>query len=66
MAAIIISTFSFLFLQTIFGSASFWIGLMASLLISSVATLLSWSSNEKKFKKIIRREMEKGIESEML
>jgi hypothetical protein len=62
MGTIILATFLFLFLQAIFGSLSFWIALASSLLISSVATVLTWSANEKKFKKIIHREIEKGSE----
>lgn len=62
IGTIILATFLFLFLQAIFGSLSFWIALALSLLISSVATVLTWSANEKKFKKIVRREIEKGSE----
>lgn len=65
IGTIILSTFLFLFLQAIFGSLSFWIVLSSSFLISGVATILTWSANEKKFKKIVRREMDKGIESEV-
>jgi VIT1/CCC1 family predicted Fe2+/Mn2+ transporter len=66
IGTIILSTFLFLFFQVIFGTLSFWIALSVAFLISSVATILTWSSNEKKFKRIVRREMEKGIENEIL
>ena len=62
IATIIFSTFLFLFFQAVFGSAAFWIGLTAAFLISSVATITTWSLNEKKFKKIIRREVDNGME----
>lgn len=65
MATIIFSTFLFLFFQGIFGSPGFWIGLSVGFLISAVATMITWSFNEKKFKKIIRREMDKGIEKDI-
>lgn len=65
MATIIFSTFLFLFFQTVFGSPGFWIGLLVGFLISAVATVITWSFNEKKFKKIIRREMDKGIEKDI-
>jgi hypothetical protein len=64
IGTIILSTFLFLFLQAIFGSLSFWIALASSLLISSIATILTWSANEKKFKKIVRREIDKGSEAD--
>ncbi|MBC7827940.1 MAG: hypothetical protein H7122_09350 [Chitinophagaceae bacterium] len=60
IATIIFSTFLFLFFQIVFGSISFWMALLTAFLISSLATVLTWSSNEKKFKKIIRREIEEG------
>ena len=66
IATIILSTFLFLFLQTIFGTLGFWIALAVALIISSVATILTWSSNERKFRKIVRREMDKGMENEIL
>ena len=65
MATIIFSTFLFLFFQAIFGSFGFWIGLSVGFGISVIATIVTWSLNEKKFKKIIRREMDKGIEKEI-
>jgi MFS family permease len=60
IATIIFSTFLFLFFHVVFGSHSFWVAFLIAFLISGVATIFSWSSNEKKFKTIIRREMEKG------
>jgi len=63
LATIILSTFLFLFFQVIFGSLSFWVALFAGFLISFIATVLTWSSNEKKFKKIIRREIDNGSEN---
>lgn len=65
IATIILSTFLFLFFQVIFGNLGFWIALLTGLMISSVATILTWSSNEKKFKKIIRREMGEEAEKEI-
>ncbi len=61
MATIIFSTFLFLFFQAIFGSLIFWIGLSLGLLISAIATIFTWSLNEKKFKALIRREMNEGM-----
>ena len=58
MVTIIISTFLFLFLQVVFGSLTFWMGFLASLAIAVISTLASWSANEKKFRKLIRREIE--------
>ena len=65
IATIIFSTFLFLFFQVVFGSPSFWIALSLAFLISATATVLTWSFNEKKFKAIIRREMDRGIEKEI-
>jgi len=58
LATIILSTFLFLFFRVLFGSITFWVALFAALLISSLSTALTWAHNEKKFKNIIRREME--------
>lgn len=57
IATVIFSTFLFLFFQVIFGSFTFWIALFTAILLSSIATTISWASNEKKFRKIIRREI---------
>lgn len=64
IGTIILSTFLFLFLQAIFGSLSFWVAFVLSFLISSVATTLTWSANERKFKKIVKREVDKGTEDD--
>lgn len=64
IATIIFSTFLFLFFQAVFGSAGFWIALAVAFSISAAATVATWSFNEKKFKKIIRREVDSGIEKE--
>jgi hypothetical protein len=37
-----------------------WLILVLSFLIVTISTVLSWSLNEKKFKTIIRREIEEG------
>jgi O-antigen/teichoic acid export membrane protein len=65
MATIIFSTFLFLFLQAIFGSLIFWIGLSVGFLVSAIATIFTWSLNEKKFKTLIRREMNEGMENDV-
>lgn len=64
IGTIIFSTFLFLFLQVIFGSFTFWIAFSTAFLISFIATITTWSSNEKEFKKIIRREMGEDAETE--
>ena len=64
IGTIILSTFLFLVLQAIFGSLSFWVAFALSFLISSVATVLTWSANERKFKKIVKREVDKGTEDD--
>ena len=65
IATIIICTFLFIFFQIIFGSIWVWLALVASLLISTVATITSWSLNEKKFRQIIRREMNDGVKKDL-
>jgi hypothetical protein len=60
IATLIFSTFLFLFFRFVFGSYTFWIALSAGLIVSCIATIFTWSSNEKKFKQIIRREMDEG------
>jgi hypothetical protein len=37
-----------------------WLIVTASFLIISISTILTWSANEKKFKTIIRREIDEG------
>jgi Fe2+ transport system protein B len=65
IGTIIFSTFLFLFFQVVFGSLSFWVALLTAFLISSVATVYTWGYNEKRFKKIIRREIhdDRGAET---
>jgi hypothetical protein len=60
IATLILSTFLFLFFRVVFGSFTFWVALSAGFVFSCVATIITWSSNEKKFKLIIRREMDNG------
>lgn len=64
IATLILATFLFLFFRVVFGSATFWIALSGGVVLSSVATILTWSSNEKKFRQIIRREMKESASSE--
>lgn len=57
IATLILSTFLFLFFKTFFGSLTFWVALSSAFILSCVATVVTWTFNEKKFKQIIRREM---------
>ena len=64
IATLILATFLFLFFRDVFGSATFWVALSGGVVLSSIATILTWSSNEKKFRQIIRREMKESASSE--
>ena len=56
----------FVFFQIVFGSFSFWIGLVCALAVSVTATVMSWSSNEKRFRNLVKREMDKGEREEVI
>ena len=62
ISTIILSTFLFLFFRVLFGSFTFWVALFSGLLISSIATIATWSYNEKKFKEILQREASEAAE----
>jgi Na+-driven multidrug efflux pump len=65
ISTIILCTFLFLFFQIIFGSIWVWLAIVGSILISAAATITSWSKNEKKFRQIIRREMDDGVKKDI-
>ena len=56
ISTIIFCTFLFLFFREVFGSLTFWVALFSGLSISTVATIATWSYNEKKLRDILHRE----------
>ncbi|MGZ5246579.1 MAG: hypothetical protein ACXWV5_05980 [Flavitalea sp.] len=57
ITAIMFSVGMVIFYRIIFGSKPFWIMLACAFVFSLTASILTWAGNEKKFRKIIRREM---------
>jgi predicted tellurium resistance membrane protein TerC len=64
IATLILCAFLFLFFKQILRSFTFWVALSGGLVISCIATIMTWSSNEKKYKRIIRREMDQSALAE--
>jgi hypothetical protein len=63
--AILILSFLSLMLQFGFPGNMKWV-IPASFIIITVATIVSWQQNEKKFKAIIQREIKLGMEKDEL
>ena len=61
--AILVLSFLSLMLSFGFPENLWWI-IIGSFSLVTLATVLTWWSNEKKFKKIIQREIRKGIEKD--
>jgi hypothetical protein len=57
ITAIVFSIGMVIFYRIVFASRAFWIMLAAAFVFSFILTFYSWISSEKKFRKIIRREI---------
>jgi drug/metabolite transporter (DMT)-like permease len=57
ITAIMFSVGMVIFYRIVFGSKPFWIMLACAFLFSIITSFLTWTGNEKRFRKIIRREM---------
>lgn len=62
ICSLILSVFLYLFFQITLGAPFLWFVFAASLALSLILTLGSWHNNERKFKRIIQREIEEGRE----
>jgi len=61
ITAIIFSVGMVIFYRIVFASKGFWIMLATSFVFSLLLTFYSWISSEKKFKNIIRREIQDPV-----
>jgi len=64
ICSLILSIFLYLFFQVVFGSAFLYWVFLGGFTFSILLTLSSWSRNETRLKKIIRREVKEGIEKD--
>lgn len=58
IVTLILSVFLVLFFQIVFGTFPFYLVVIAGFLISLVSALVTWSRNEQKLQRIIRREVD--------
>lgn len=58
IVTLILSVFLVLFFQIVFGSIFFWAVCISGLVISLLASLITWNRNEKRLQEIIRREID--------
>ncbi|MBL7735228.1 MAG: hypothetical protein JNL51_07210 [Chitinophagaceae bacterium] len=60
ICSLILSIFLYLFFQVTLGAPFLWFVFAGSLTLSLILTLSAWRNNERKFRKIVRREIEEG------
>jgi len=61
---ILLSIVLLIFFGIFYESPVYWILPVSSFIISVVFTMISWHTNEKKFKKLVRREIQAGKSEE--
>ncbi|MEP7258480.1 MAG: hypothetical protein ABI687_08830 [Flavitalea sp.] len=66
ICSLIISIFLYLFFQVVLGSVFLWFVFSGGFLFSAILTIYSWYNGEKKFRKIIRREVAAGVKADDL
>ena len=64
ICSLILSIFLYLFFQIVLGSSFLWFVFTSGFVLSAALTLFSWRNGEKKFRRIIKREIDNGIKAD--
>ena len=61
IASILFSVTLILFLQANLSASFFWVVILSAAVFTATVTGITWFANEKKFRKIIQREVKEGM-----